>query len=104
MTKRLLRFVRRNSGNLSDLDGLIIGGVLRDGHEFFKPGYVYEIVDILGEPVVQEVGPSWVKPTLQHAGARHISWGSSIDNVLMSAGKHLILTEDEYMDLIRATI
>lgn len=108
MEKRLIRFVRRDTDNPDDKDGLIVGCVTRDGHDTFKRGYVYEIVDVLGEHVLREVGPSWIKPTIQ-SGRRVVNdgevcevknnacWGQDVGTVLNCAGNHIILSEEEYL-------
>jgi hypothetical protein len=112
MDKLLARFVRRNTGNPTENDGLILGNIAKAGDSFFKRGYVYEIVEILGEVVIRECGPSWIKPTInsgrkvmndgeEREVQNPICWGSSAGHILDVVGKELILTEEEYLELCR---
>jgi len=110
---RVARFVLRDSGDPagSNEDGLLIGSLFRnEGPKWFKPGYVYEIQECLGELVIHEVGPSWIKPscksgrTATYGGEtfevqNQCCWSNEIGSVLSVAGKSLVLSEDEYLSL-----
>ena len=87
------RFVTRDGGGEAE-DGLLIGGLLRAGRAFFKPGYVYEIQEVLGELLIKEIGEG--KPReVQNA----CCWNNEIGSVLSIAGKCVVLSEAEYIEL-----
>jgi len=96
MFKPLARLVCRDGGKT---DGLMIGLRLTDENNFFKPGYCYDVMDVMGVPTIKEVGPSAVKPTKKdykrwyHPPA---CWGNSIDMLVTCLQRHLLLTEEEY--------
>ena len=104
------RFVTRDGGGEAE-DGLLIGGLLRAGRAFFKPGYVYEIQEVLGELLIKEIGPSWIKPTCksgrtlqdEEGKPREVQnaccWNNEIGSVLSIAGKCVVLSEAEYIEL-----
>jgi len=73
-------------------DGLLIGALLTTGRRLFLPGHVYEIQECMGEFIIRDVGPSWVKG---HSGGTGYCWGNSVDH-LLHAGKVLFLSESEY--------
>lgn len=97
------RFVVRDDGTPNSMsfikernDGLFIGCRFKDSS--LKPGYVYEIIDILGVLTIVELGPSHIKPTMKD---NHLptSWANGISHNLDVAGKHLFLTEQEMAGL-----
>ena len=71
--------------------------ILRKSQPFFKPGKVYEFVEILGEILIKEVGDSWIKSHVDVG--RPVCWGNSIDGILRGAGNMISLTEEEYISL-----
>lgn len=92
--KSVGRFIHRGC---DENDGLIIGAAFKGNP--FKPNTVYEIVDVLGELVIREVGESFIlgkndKPPYPRYGD---TWGSSVDQILSAHGKYLMLTRIEYM-------
>ena len=104
-TKSLARLVYRNSGVHDDNDGLIIGALMTAGKSFFRKGYVYEIQEVLGEMVIKEMGPSWIKPTIMsgkmvegaegaYEARNQVCWSNAIGDVLTEEGL-VFLTEDE---------
>lgn len=99
--KSIARFVRRDGG---DEDGLLIGNMFKQGAKHFKPGYVYEIQEILGELVIKEVGKSCIPRRADEDFAGICAyWASDISNLVMSAGKYLILTIDEMAQYLAST-
>ena len=92
------RFVFRGSDDKDDKDGLLIGALMTAGRRLFTPGHVYEVQECMGEFLIRDVGPSWVKPTVTRRGP--FCWGNSVVQ-LLHAGKVLFLSEDEYDDLCR---
>lgn len=91
--KTVGRFINRGA---DDKDGLLIGTAFRNNP--FKPNTVYEIVDILGELIIREVGKSIVADNSEtfRDSPMQLTWGSSIEQVLNTAGKYLFLSRDEY--------
>ncbi len=91
----IARMVVRDEGDGTARLGLT---VLFKSQTFFKPGKVYEFVEILGEILIKEVGDSWIKRSVE---GRHVCWGNSIDGILNGAGNTISLTEEEYLDHYR---
>jgi hypothetical protein len=92
------RFIARLVTRASDdpKDGLILGA---RASGFLKQGHVYELVQVLGELVLRDVGPSCVKKLLNVPGSGPpISWGSSVDTIL-HLGKPVFMTVDEYTEV-----
>lgn len=91
--KAVGRFIHRGSG---PNDGMIIGSAFKNNP--FKPNTLYEIVDVLGELVIREVGESIVAgegETYHDSPVGH-TWGSSIEHILNEQGKYLFLSRDEF--------
>jgi hypothetical protein len=91
-TKAVGRFIHRGSG---PNDGLILGAAFKNNP--FKPNTLYEIVDILGELVIREVGESIIAgegETYHDSPVQH-TWGTSIEHVINEQGKHLFLSREE---------
>lgn len=68
-------------------DGLGLFVLFMGGKGSFKPGYVYEIREILDELHVVEVGPSHLGPAWE---------GRDVSTVLSIEGKLVALTANEY--------
>lgn len=94
--KRVGRFIHRGC---DENDGLLIGAAFKGNP--FKPSTVYEIIDVFGELQVRELGDSHIRP---HDEPRHgrngETWASTIDQLLSENGPALILTREEYADLM----
>ena len=91
--KVIARIVTRMQG---ENDGLIIGAVLK-GHDYFKPSTVYQIVEIMGELIVQEVGdatPAKDEETVADSVVS-TSWSCEIGHVISMAGPYLFMSRDE---------
>lgn len=73
-------------------DGLAICSLVKN-QTFFKPQHVYEIVEVMGELIIREVGPSWI--TMDH-NKSFVTWNSTIDYILEDAGRYLGLSKIEY--------
>jgi hypothetical protein len=89
------QFIARLVTRASDdpKDGLIVGA---RASSFLKQGHVYELVQVLGELVLRDMGPSCVKKLRNEPEqGPPISWGSSVDTVL-GLGKELFMTKEEY--------
>lgn len=99
--KPVARFVTRLQG---EGDGLFVGSVTND-HPF-KPNTVYEIVDVLGELVIREVGMAAGSGPDNCAGENFrengtmFSWGSEIGYIMSCYGNRVLLSLEEY-DSIR---
>ena len=93
--KSVARIVTRDSENPND--GLIIG--IRLGPGDLKQGRVYEISEILGELVIEDIGPSAIKSTMpEYEGlgySLNVCWGNSAEHILNCGGKWQYLTEAE---------
>lgn len=76
---------------------LILGASFRE-QKFLKPGHVYEILELDGEVTVVDRGPSWIRPSNMPAAGSPVStgWASTPDAILGDAGKHFVLTKEEY--------
>jgi hypothetical protein len=99
--KTIARFITRLQG---EGDGLFIGSLFHSGKDFLKPNTVYEIVDVLGQLTIKEVGQgtgaghdNCVSRNLGHKDVQ-FSWASDIRHVL-DIGKSFLLTVDEYREL-----
>lgn len=88
--KTIARLVTRM---IDENDGLMIG-ILMKNNNFFKPQTVYEIVNILGELVIKEVGPSCI--SLKKTERSYVSWSQDISYILSVSEKCLWLTQKEY--------
>jgi hypothetical protein len=124
----LARFVTRDIGEPDSKDGLFVGTMTQEGLQQFKRGHVFEIVRWEKEPDIEEtsvlwpmkgakaeihinvLGPSYIKPTMEsgrtrvswgetHAAINTVCWSTEIGDVLSFEGKHLFLTEAEYVSL-----
>lgn len=91
--KPVARFINRGTG---EGDGLLIGAAFQNNP--FKPNTIYEIVDVLGELIIREVGQSIVAGNNEthRESPVQLTWGSSIEHVLNDAGKYLFLSRQEY--------
>lgn len=92
--KNTARFVIRPNKNGGD-DKLILGCSFNSG--VLKPGFVYEIVEILGQIVIREVGESSCKYSHQHTKGM-ACWCNDANHIIYS-GTHL-LTDKEYNEHI----
>lgn len=68
-------------------DGLGIFVLFTGGKAHFKPGYVYELREVLDVLHVVEVGPSHLGPDWK---------GRDVNSILRENGKLLALTVDEW--------
>lgn len=93
-------------------DGLIFGALFKAGRKLFVAGHVYEIQECLGEFIIRDVGPSWIKSTCKserfyrrdgdvREAVNHVCWGSDVSSILRIAGKDLVLTHFEYDQLVK---
>lgn len=92
--KSIGRIVIRPNEDGSD-DKLILGCSFNAG--VLKPGYVYEIQQVLGQIVIREIGPSSCKMTHKNTKGG-ISWGNEA-NQIITHGTHL-LSDKEYQENI----
>ena len=96
--KTIARLVTRMQG--VD-DGLMIGCVLKD-HNYFKPSTVYQIVEVCGGIMLQEVGeatPAKENETVADSPVR-AHWSCEIGHVIGSVGQYLFLTRDEVRQIM----
>lgn len=102
MIKVAARFVCRDTED--EKDGLIIGIRLKGG-EFLKAGMVYEVVEVCGEVLIKEVGKAAIKPNPDHYTQDkphpRVCWCSSIEHIVDTERQRIILTEDEYAELMQ---
>lgn len=90
------RFIHRGC---DENDGLLIGAAFKGNT--FKPNTVYEIVDVLGELTIREVGLSFIRNMNEPRHGRvGETWGSSIEQIMNEHGPALILTRDEYAQIL----
>jgi hypothetical protein len=90
------RFIHRGC---DATDGLLIGAAFK-GNDF-KPSTVYEIVDVLGQLQIRELGDSHIRPhTEPRYGRTGETWASSIEQLLNENGPALILTRQEMADVL----
>lgn len=110
MRNLLARFVIRDSGEADSKDGLFVGTLTQAGIKRFGRGHVFEIVEVLDEVLIKDLGPSYIKPTIEsgrtkvcggetHAVKNTVCWSTEIGSILNFEGKHLFLTEAEYVSL-----
>lgn len=84
-----------------DKDGLIIGAAL-SGHNFFKPGMVYDMRNFMGQIIIKELGHSTVTDNVNDTdNPTGVSWNSEIGHVLEMAGKYMFITQAEYANLTK---
>ena len=91
--KRVGRIVVRPNKDGTD-DNLILGSSFDAG--VFKPGFVYEILEFLGEIVIREVGESSTKYSFNEKPIGGSVWCHDA-NTIIKNGTHL-LTEKEYRE------
>jgi hypothetical protein len=96
--KALGRFVFRGC---NDSDGLLIGVSFRN-HEFFKRNTVYEIRDVFGEVSIHAVGESIIRHIGEEVTNTNsmLTWGSSVNQLLDETGRELVLTREEYKQIL----
>jgi hypothetical protein len=87
MLKPIARLVFRGSG---PNDGIIIGCSIK-GHKFFKPNTVYELKEVMGEVIIEEVGKSWLG-----ADKRRKEWGRTFGDIVAIHQNYTWLTKEEY--------
>jgi hypothetical protein len=96
MIRRVARFVTRpNLEGIADL-GIIMPCI---GQSELQGGKVYEIIEVLGELLVREVGDTFVGQTINQHVFLNFCWGNDIGSVLRCAGKDLALSKDEYLEI-----
>lgn len=93
--KSVGRIVIRPKNENGDDDKLILGCSFNAG--VLKPGYVYEIQQILGQIVIREIGKSSCGFTHKNTKGG-ISWGNDA-NQIITYGTHL-LSDKEYQENI----
>jgi len=91
MVKSIARFVIRPDEKGQD-DKLILGCSFNSG--VLKPGFVYEIQEILGQIMIREIGPSSCGYSQENTKGG-ISWCNDA-NQIIHGGTHL-LTDREYV-------
>lgn len=96
LIKTVGRFIHRGC---DEKDGLLIGAAFRGNS--FKPNTVYEIIDVLGQLTIREVGQSFIRGANepQH-GRTGETWGSSIEQLMTEHGPALVLTREEYAQVL----
>lgn len=104
----IARFTTRLQG---EGDGLFVGAVFRQGKDIFKPNTVYEIVDVMGDLTIREVGmasgageDNCVSNSM-HEHKTFFHWAEDIGNIIAHNGKELFLTLKEriaYHEKLRA--
>jgi hypothetical protein len=96
LIKPVGRFIHRGC---DEKDGLLLGAAFIGNP--FKPNTVYEIVDVLGELTVREVGQSFIRGTDEpRHGLVGETWGSSVEQLMTEHGPALILTREEYAQIL----
>jgi hypothetical protein len=95
--KMLGRFITRPA-NKNQPD-LILGGFMKE-QDFFKPGKVYELREIMGTVQIVEVGDCVVAncPKQKDDIPDVPSWGNSVENILLTLGNKFLLTKKEYQN------
>ncbi|CAD5377329.1 hypothetical protein OF001_U20256 [Pseudomonas sp. OF001] len=97
----IARLVVRDEGK--DNAPRLILGTLTQQQEFFKKGTVYEVVEMLGEIVIREVGPTCLagEGETYRDSPIGLHWiGHSVDEVLSRGGKMLFLTRPEAQQVV----
>jgi hypothetical protein len=85
----LARFVvRPNNG------GDLLLGAIYKGQKDIEPGYIYEIVETLGEISIKKVGPAAIGVTRKDSKL-DINWGFSVNEILDWGEKRHLLTAKE---------
>lgn len=92
MIKPIARLVRPDRSDKND--GMVLMALLPGGNTLFKKGYVYQLDEVMGELVLQEVGPSHVPKK-----GPFISWCSDISEIQEHLKKMLFLSKKEVEDL-----
>jgi len=88
-----------------DDGGLLLGTTWR-GQSFFKPGRVYEVVELFdGELTIRDVGPSCVRRDARVEARRgHLAaptWANTVNQILEEAGRRLFWSRHEVASLAR---
>lgn len=78
--KAVARIITRMT---SEKDGLFIGVTLKGNNVFFKPNSVYEVREVLGEPVLIRVGDA------------NVNWKRTLNDIV-DENPHAFLTKEEY--------
>src|SRR5690349_6532030 len=78
---------------------LVMGAVI--ANDILQPGRVYELFDVLGEPLIKDIGPSAVKLSMQDYITENlpnpgVCWSNEAGHVLQCGGGAHLLTEEEY--------
>ena len=96
--KKIARFVLRDDPN--EPACLILGAAINPSP--LKPGYVYEITEILDTLTIREVGPSAINGYMNDPGSPdrpYITWGHSVDDILISGTGWHLMTPEEWRSL-----
>lgn len=91
MIKPIARLVRPDRDKN---DGLVMMALLSGGNTLLKKGYVYQLDEVMGELVLQEVGPSHVPKK-----GPLISWNWDISEIQAHLKKTLFLSKRELEEL-----
>ncbi len=80
-------------------DNLIIGKVVTK-NEIIKPGYVYDLYEMMGELVVKEVGKTAMKDNITESKKyrSEFTWGMDVNSILTS-GSSTFMTENESLTI-----
>lgn len=79
----VMRFAIRDDGTL------VVGIMMKNPSDFFKPGHVYEVIEVEGEPTIVDLGESAIGSTIKD-GDEGVGccWGNSVSQVVQT-GHHL---------------
>lgn len=95
MKQRIARLAVR-AGDKGDEGHLILG---LTHHEVFKPGHVYEIVEIMGEHIIRDLGVSAATMCTPRYGP---SWSNDV-NMLVNDGRHLLTASENALKSVLDT-
>lgn len=74
---------------------LILGAMTKSQNGLLKPGMIYEIVDVLGELVLKEIGPAAIKAGGESLRAVGASWSNEFGHIPTLTGGRYLLTQNE---------
>ena len=94
--KTVARFVTRRAskpGTSPEQTDVFIGVMAKADAHLLKPNTVYQIREIMGELMIEEVGPS-----VMDTGVTGFTWGKDMSALMRECGSYMYLTADEYAE------
>lgn len=96
MAGGIARIVTRPSNDAGTECDLLIGTMYASCAGKLKPNTVYEVQDFLDTLTLVEVGKSVISPVKSSDSPIGVTWFSSFEDVVMRAGKYLLISEKEF--------